>query len=193
LRLSGEAQAAGAEALAAEAERAKLADRQRDTLLAQERRRSEVDAEIGVFRERIHLVTRTVGESSNVLKATASQLFDSANATSRRVEEAMETSSEGARNVETAAARSRRAVALDRRDQPRAGADRRGGRRRHQGGREHEQADRRAGRGRRKDRRRDGADPRHRRADQPAGAQRDHRGRRAPAKPEGVSRWSPRR
>jgi methyl-accepting chemotaxis protein len=99
----GEAQAAGAEALAAEAERAKLADRQRDTLLAQERRRGEVDAEIGVFRERIHLVTRTVGESSNVLKATASQLFDSANATSRRVEEAMETSSEGARNVETAA------------------------------------------------------------------------------------------
>jgi len=99
----GEAQAAGAEALAAETERARLADRERDTLLEQERRRHEVDAEIGLFRERIHVVTRTVGESSNVLKSTASQLFDSANATSRRVEQAMETSSEGARNVETAA------------------------------------------------------------------------------------------
>jgi methyl-accepting chemotaxis protein len=98
-----QAEAAGAEALAAQAERTRLADKERDTLLAQERRRNEVDVEIGLFRERIHMVTRTVGESSDVLRSTASQLFDSATATSRRVEEAMETSSEGARNVETAA------------------------------------------------------------------------------------------
>jgi methyl-accepting chemotaxis protein len=94
---------AGAEALAAEAERARLADKERDTMRQQEQRRSEVDAAIGVFRERIHVVARTAGESSDLLKSTASQLFDSAAATSRRVGEAVETSNEGARNVETAA------------------------------------------------------------------------------------------
>ncbi|HMK78253.1 MAG TPA: methyl-accepting chemotaxis protein [Xanthobacteraceae bacterium] len=94
---------AGAEALAAETARARLADVERDRLRQQEQRRAEIDAAIGAFRERMHRVTSTVGESSSVLKSTASQLSDSTSATARRVAQAVETSHEGARNVETAA------------------------------------------------------------------------------------------
>jgi methyl-accepting chemotaxis protein len=94
---------AGAEALAAEAERAKLADKERDNLRQQEKRRAEIDAAIGTFRERIQHVTQTVSQSSDVLKSTASQLSGSSATTAQRVEQAVETSNDGARNVETAA------------------------------------------------------------------------------------------
>jgi methyl-accepting chemotaxis protein len=94
---------AGAEALAAEAARAKLADKERARLQEQEQRRVEIDAAISTFRERIQLVTQTVSQSSDVLKSTASQLSGSSATTAERVEQAVETSNDGARNVETAA------------------------------------------------------------------------------------------
>jgi len=97
------AEADGAEALAAETERARLADQESDRLRLQEQRRAEVDREIGTFRERIRSVMQTVGDSSRLLKSTASELSDSSVTTGKRVEDAVGTSNEGARNVETAA------------------------------------------------------------------------------------------
>jgi methyl-accepting chemotaxis protein len=99
-----QAEAAGKEALAAESERARLADQERDRLRQQEQKRSEVDAEIARFRERVEAAMRTVGDSSNLLKTAAAQLNDSSVATAKRVEDAVDTSNDGARNVETAAA-----------------------------------------------------------------------------------------
>lgn len=98
-----QAEAAGAEALAAETERAKLADKERDALRERELRRAEVDAAIATFRERIHLVMSTVGENSKLLTSTASQLNDSSSMTHQRVGQAVDTSNEGARDAETAA------------------------------------------------------------------------------------------
>ena len=98
-----QAEAAGKEAIAAEAERARLAEQEHERLRLQEQRRTEVDTEIGRFRERIQGAIKTVEDSSGVLKATASQLSDSSIATAQRVEEAVDTSNVGASNVETAA------------------------------------------------------------------------------------------
>jgi methyl-accepting chemotaxis protein len=99
-----QAEAAGAEALTAEAERVKLTDKERDRLHQQEQRRGDIDAAILTFRERIKDVMTTVHQSSNLVKSTALQLSGSSAETSKRVEDAVGTSSDGARNAETAAA-----------------------------------------------------------------------------------------
>ena len=99
-----EAEAAGAEALAAESARAKLAEKESEALQRREQRRAEVDAAIGAFRERIQSVVATARDSSNALKSTAAQLSDSSTSAGARVEEAVGTSNDGAQNVETAAA-----------------------------------------------------------------------------------------
>jgi methyl-accepting chemotaxis protein len=98
-----QAETAGAEALSAETARARLADKERDALQGREQRRAEVDAAITTFRERIHGVMTTVGESSTLLKSTASQLSDTSSVTYQRVGEAVDTSHEGAQSAETAA------------------------------------------------------------------------------------------
>ena len=98
-----QAEAARAEALSAEAARATLADKERDALREQEKRRAEVDAAIASFRERIQRVMTTVGENSTILKSTASQLSNTSSATYKRVGEAVDTSNAGAQNAETAA------------------------------------------------------------------------------------------
>jgi methyl-accepting chemotaxis protein len=98
-----QAEAAGAQALSAESERARLADKERDALRSREQRRTEVDGAIVTFRERIKGVMTSVGESSTILKSTASQLSDTSSVTYQRVGEAVQTSHEGAQNAETAA------------------------------------------------------------------------------------------
>jgi len=99
-----QAEAAGAEALAAEAARAKLAEKESEALQRREQRRAEIDAAIVAFRERIQSVVATARDSSSTLKSTAAQLSDSSTSAGARVEEAVGTSNEGANNVETAAA-----------------------------------------------------------------------------------------
>jgi methyl-accepting chemotaxis protein len=97
-------EAASAEAVAAQAESAKLADKERASLEEQEQRRSAVDAAIRSFREGVQEVLKVVHESAAAMKSTASELSKSSGATSQRAGAAGNTSNEASSNVETAAA-----------------------------------------------------------------------------------------
>jgi NO-binding membrane sensor protein with MHYT domain/uncharacterized protein YoxC len=76
---------------------------QRTAMIAQEQRRSLVDAAISAFRERVESVLRTVGESTSSMRSTATALYGSSDETSQRAEGALKTSSEASANVTTAA------------------------------------------------------------------------------------------
>jgi methyl-accepting chemotaxis protein len=97
-------EAANAEAVAAQAESAKLAEKERLVLEQQQARRGEVDAAILSFREGVHEVLKVVNESATAMKSTASELSDSSGATSQQAGAAGSTSNEASSNVETAAA-----------------------------------------------------------------------------------------
>jgi methyl-accepting chemotaxis protein len=97
-------EAANAEAVAAQAESAKLADKERVALAQQEARRATVDTAIQSFREGVGEVLKVVNESATAMKATASDLSQSSGATSQRASAAGNTSNEASSNVETAAA-----------------------------------------------------------------------------------------
>jgi methyl-accepting chemotaxis protein len=94
---------ASADAIAAEAERAKLADKEHAAHQAQEQRRKEVDATILAFRGGVHSVLKGVHESTAVMKATAAKLSEASGAARQRADEAGSTSNEASTNVEMAA------------------------------------------------------------------------------------------
>jgi methyl-accepting chemotaxis protein len=95
---------AGAEAKAAETERAKLAEKEHAARQQQEQRRKEADAIILAFRDGVHSVLKGVHESAAVMKATAAKLSEASAAALQRAHEAGSTSNEASANVETAAA-----------------------------------------------------------------------------------------
>jgi methyl-accepting chemotaxis protein len=99
-----QAMTADTEARAAEAEKARLAGEERERLQQQEQRRSASDAAILTFRERIKDVMTTVSENSRLVTTTAQGLSASSTEASRRVDDAVDTSGDGARSAETAAA-----------------------------------------------------------------------------------------
>ena len=100
----GESETASAAAQAAQAESAKLAEKERETLGQQELRRREADKAILEFRQNVHSMLKSVSESATALKTTAVKLAETSAAASQRSQEAGSTSNEASSNVETAAA-----------------------------------------------------------------------------------------
>jgi methyl-accepting chemotaxis protein len=75
----------------------------RDRSAAQEQRRAAVEAAIAVFRPRIEMMLKTVGENARAMRSTASALFAASSKASQRAEGAVDTSNEASMNVEIAA------------------------------------------------------------------------------------------
>jgi methyl-accepting chemotaxis protein len=78
-------------------------EKQRDEMAAQEKRRAMIDAAISTFREQMDKLLKTVGNSAQSMKSTATSLSSSSDQTSQRAESAVKASSEASTNVETAA------------------------------------------------------------------------------------------
>jgi methyl-accepting chemotaxis protein len=78
-------------------------DQQRDSLVAQEHRRTTVDAAIAAFRQRIEAMLKTVSDSAVAMRSTATTLFASSHKASQRAEGAVQMSNEASANVEIAA------------------------------------------------------------------------------------------
>jgi methyl-accepting chemotaxis protein len=78
-------------------------DQQRDSLAAQEQRRTLIDAAIAAFRQRIEAMLKTVSDSAGAMRSTATTLFASSHKASQRAEGAVHTSNEASTNVEIAA------------------------------------------------------------------------------------------
>ena len=97
-------EAANAEAVAAQAESAKLAEKEHAALRQQEARRGDIDTAILSFREGMQEVLKVVNESAVTMKTTASDLSESSGLTSQRAGAAGGTSNEASSNVDTAAA-----------------------------------------------------------------------------------------
>jgi NO-binding membrane sensor protein with MHYT domain/methyl-accepting chemotaxis protein len=76
---------------------------ERTAMIEQEQRRTVVDAAIGVFRERVESVLRTVGDSTSSVRTTATTLYRSSDETSQQAEGALKTSNEASVNVSIAA------------------------------------------------------------------------------------------
>jgi methyl-accepting chemotaxis protein len=76
---------------------------ERTAMIEQEQRRTVVDAAIGVFRERVESVLRTVAESTSSVRSTATTLYRSSDETSQQAEGALKTSNEASVNVSVAA------------------------------------------------------------------------------------------
>ena len=98
-----ESETASAEAQAAQAESAKLAEKERASLDQQDLRRRQADGAILAFRQSVHTVLKSVKESAAALKSTAVKLSETSAAASQRSQEAGSTSNEASANVETAA------------------------------------------------------------------------------------------
>jgi methyl-accepting chemotaxis protein len=81
-----------------------LAEKQRQSLAEQEKRRGVVDAAILSFRESVESVLRIVSESAAALRATATSLSQSSGDTAERATGAVHTSDEASGNVSAAAA-----------------------------------------------------------------------------------------
>jgi methyl-accepting chemotaxis protein len=79
------------------------AERKGAALLEQERRRVEIESEIGSFRENAHQVLRDVSESTVALKSIAVALANSSGATSEHTAGAVRTSNETSANMTAAA------------------------------------------------------------------------------------------
>ena len=79
------------------------AERQGAALVEQERRRTEIEAEIGAFREGAETLLQTVGESTATLKAIAVALAKSSHFTSARAGRAAGSSNEASANMAAAA------------------------------------------------------------------------------------------
>jgi methyl-accepting chemotaxis protein len=76
---------------------------QRDAMMAQEDRRTTIDAAIRNFRDRVESVLKTMGDSAATMKSTASKLLAASDQTSQRAESAVHASNEASTNVTTAA------------------------------------------------------------------------------------------
>jgi methyl-accepting chemotaxis protein len=80
------------------------AERQRTSMVEQEKRRLVVDDAIMSFRESVETVLRTVGESSATMKSMATSLSTSSHLTSQRTSDAVQTSNGASISVEAATA-----------------------------------------------------------------------------------------
>jgi methyl-accepting chemotaxis protein len=78
-------------------------EQRRLALAEQKQRRVAVEAAIAMFRERTEVHLRTVGESTNAMKATAGGLLKYSGQTSQRAEGALHSCNEASANVEIAA------------------------------------------------------------------------------------------
>jgi methyl-accepting chemotaxis protein len=78
-------------------------EKQRDSMMEQEDKRTTIETAIREFRERIEKVLKTVGESAATMKSTASKLLAASDQTSQRAEKAVQASNEASTNVTTAA------------------------------------------------------------------------------------------
>jgi methyl-accepting chemotaxis protein len=78
-------------------------EQQRDSMMAQEDKRTTIESAIRTFRERVETVLKTVGESAATMKSTASKLLAESDQTSQRAEKAVQASNEASTNVTTAA------------------------------------------------------------------------------------------
>jgi len=79
------------------------AEKERDSMSAQEARRQATNAAIASFRESVEAVLATVGDSAAAMKATATALSGSSEKTSHRTVGAVSASNEASTNVTTAA------------------------------------------------------------------------------------------
>jgi methyl-accepting chemotaxis protein len=79
-------------------------EQQRLVMQSHEQRRASVEEAISSFRARVENVLRTVGESANTMKLTASTLFASSEQTSTQAEGAVNTTDKASNSVVTAAA-----------------------------------------------------------------------------------------
>lgn len=79
-------------------------EQQRLAMQSHEQRRASVEEAISSFRTRVENVLRTVGESANAMKLTASTLFASSEQTSMQAEGAVNTTDKASNSVVTAAA-----------------------------------------------------------------------------------------
>ena len=87
------------------------AERKSAALVEQERRRSEIESEIGAFRENAESLLQTVGESTAALKAIAVTLSGSSHFTSERTARAVGSSNEASANMTAAATTAEELVA----------------------------------------------------------------------------------
>jgi methyl-accepting chemotaxis protein len=78
-------------------------EKERDDMAARETRRAIIDAAISTFRERMDKLLKTVGNSADAMKATATTLSSSSGETSRHTEGAVQASNEASSSVKTAA------------------------------------------------------------------------------------------
>lgn len=78
-------------------------DQERDLMVAQNERRSAIDAAIASFRPRIETMLKTVGDNAAAMRTTSSSLFNASHQTSERAAGAVDSSNEASVNVETAA------------------------------------------------------------------------------------------
>jgi methyl-accepting chemotaxis protein len=79
------------------------AERQHVTMVEQERRRVAVEAAIGLFRDRVAAVLKTVGDSAAALRQTGATLSELSHQTAERADGAAAVSSEASTNVSAAA------------------------------------------------------------------------------------------
>ncbi len=87
------------------------AERQGAAMVEQERRRTEIESEIGSFRESAETLLQTVGESTAALNAIAIALSNSSRFTSERTERAAGSSNEASGNMAAAASTAEELVA----------------------------------------------------------------------------------
>jgi methyl-accepting chemotaxis protein len=78
-------------------------EKQRDSMMMQEDKRTAVESAIRAFRERVEALLKSVGESAATMKSTASKLLAASDQTSQRAEKAVQASNEASTNVTTAA------------------------------------------------------------------------------------------
>ena len=78
-------------------------EKERATHAAEEKRRAMIEGAITAFRQSMERVLRSVNESAEAMKLTASSLFAASGQTSQRAESAVQASNEASTNVATAA------------------------------------------------------------------------------------------
>ncbi len=78
-------------------------EKERATHAAEEKRRAMIESAITAFRQSMESVLRSVNESAEAMKLTASSLFAASGQTSQRAESAVQASNEASTNVATAA------------------------------------------------------------------------------------------
>ena len=78
-------------------------EKQRDSMLAQENRRSLTESAISSFRERVEDALANVSKNANAMKSTATTLFGSSDQTTQHAEGALRESNEASANVDMVA------------------------------------------------------------------------------------------